>query len=316
MRIEKILPEIIQKNDKKILLVVIDGVGGLPHPETGKTELETANIPTLDEFAKRGSCGLIVPVFSGITPGSGPGHIALFGYDPVEVQIGRGVLECLGIGMELGKEDIAIRGNFATIDDNGVVTDRRAGRIPTEENERLVARLSEEIKEIKGVKFEMGKEVVDIDFDLTADKKTATAIHLKDADTIVLSENDYVFFTNGSITESTDNGTWDTPAKLKGIAESGSWKLWKKLAKKDFPVVGFATLESQLQSLVDLTDPCKSSCKSEFSVFGNAVNMTWNTLGKAKAWYEQAQKYCSQCIGTYFRPNELKKFIELHRGGM
>ncbi len=155
MRIEKILPEIIQKNDKKILLVVIDGVGGLPHPETGKTELETANIPTLDEFAKRGSCGLIVPVFSGITPGSGPGHIALFGYDPVEVQIGRGVLECLGIGMELGKEDIAIRGNFATIDDNGIVTDRRAGRIPTEENERLVARLSEEIKEIKGVKFEI-----------------------------------------------------------------------------------------------------------------------------------------------------------------
>ncbi len=87
--------------------------------------------------------------------------------------------------------------------------------------------------EEKGVKFEMGKEVVDIDFDLTADKKTATAIHLKDADTIVLSENDYVFFTNGSITESTDNGTWDRPAKLKGIAESGSWKLWKKLAKKD-----------------------------------------------------------------------------------
>ena len=155
MKIEKILPEIIQKNDKKILLVVIDGVGGLPHPETGKTELETANIPTLDEFAKRGSCGLIVPVFSGITPGSGPGHIALFGYDPIEIQIGRGVLECLGIGMELGKEDIAIRGNFATIDDNGVVTDRRAGRIPTEENERLVARLSEEIKEIKGVKFEI-----------------------------------------------------------------------------------------------------------------------------------------------------------------
>ncbi|HDN98109.1 MAG TPA: 2,3-bisphosphoglycerate-independent phosphoglycerate mutase [bacterium] len=153
--VEKILPEIIQKNDKKILLVVIDGVGGLPHPETGKTELETANIPTLDEFAKEGSCGLIIPVFSGITPGSGPGHIALFGYDPIEVQIGRGVLECLGIGIELGKNDIAIRGNFATIDENGIVIDRRAGRIPTEENERLVGKLSQEIKEIKGVKFEI-----------------------------------------------------------------------------------------------------------------------------------------------------------------
>ncbi len=87
--------------------------------------------------------------------------------------------------------------------------------------------------EEKGVKFEMGKEVVDIDFDLAADKKTATALQLKDGSEIVLGENDYVFFTNGSITESTDNGTWDTPAKLKGIAESGSWKLWKKIAEKD-----------------------------------------------------------------------------------
>jgi oleate hydratase len=87
--------------------------------------------------------------------------------------------------------------------------------------------------EDKGVKFEMGKEVIDIEFDLSADKKTATVLHLKDKNEIVLGENDYVFITNGSITESTDNGTWDTPAKLKGIAESGSWKLWKKIARKD-----------------------------------------------------------------------------------
>lgn len=87
--------------------------------------------------------------------------------------------------------------------------------------------------EDKGVKFEMGKEVIDIEFDLSADKKTATVLHLKDKNEIVLGGNDYVFFTNGSITESTDNGTWDTPAKLKGIAESGSWKLWKKIARKD-----------------------------------------------------------------------------------
>ena len=155
MDYEKILPEIIQKNDKKILLLVIDGLGGLPNPATGKTELETANIPNLNYFAKIGSCGLLTPVLPGITPGSGPGHIALFGYDPVEIQIGRGILECLGIGLEVKKGEIAIRGNFATIDERKIVIDRRAERIPTEENEKIVNLISENIKEIKGVKIKI-----------------------------------------------------------------------------------------------------------------------------------------------------------------
>ena len=152
MNYDRILPGIIKKTDSKILLVVMDGVGGLPHPETGKTELETAKTPFLDELASKSSCGLTIPVLNGITPGSGPGHIALFGYDPIDTQIGRGVLECLGIGAPVEKDDVAIRGNFATINPERIVTDRRAGRIATEENKKIVSIISEKIKEIKGVK--------------------------------------------------------------------------------------------------------------------------------------------------------------------
>lgn len=153
MEYEKILSGIIKQNDNKILLLVLDGIGGLPLPATGKTELETAKTPNLDRLAQESSCGTMTPVLKGVTPGSGPGHIGLFGYDPVETQIGRGTLECLGIGIELEKSDIAIRGNFATIDGSKIVTDRRAGRISTEENKRLVSLISENIKEISGVKI-------------------------------------------------------------------------------------------------------------------------------------------------------------------
>jgi 2,3-bisphosphoglycerate-independent phosphoglycerate mutase len=121
----------------------MDGVGGLPHPQTGKTELESARKPNLNRIAKESVCGLIDPVSPGITPGSAPGHLAIFGYDPVQFNIGRGVAEALGIDAKLKPDDIAARGNFCTIDNQGIITHRRAGRISTEKNARLCRLLSD-----------------------------------------------------------------------------------------------------------------------------------------------------------------------------
>ena len=130
-----------QPGTSKIVLCSLDGLGGLPRPETGKSELETARIPHLHALAGRAACGLIRHVGPGITPGSGPGHLGLFGYDPLRFPVGRGVLEALGIDFELKPGDVAARGNFCTVDAQGKITDRRAGRISTEMCARLVERL-------------------------------------------------------------------------------------------------------------------------------------------------------------------------------
>ncbi|MCD4690780.1 2,3-bisphosphoglycerate-independent phosphoglycerate mutase [bacterium] len=140
-RIERLPDALTAETGGKIVLLVADGLGGLPHPETGLTELETAKTPNLDALVADGATGLHVPIASGITPGSGPAHMGLFGYDPVEYLIGRGVLEALGIGFDLREGDVAVRINFATVDADGIITDRRAGRIPNDKCEELSSRL-------------------------------------------------------------------------------------------------------------------------------------------------------------------------------
>src|SRR5215467_11565139 len=127
-----LLRELRENNASKIVLLVADGLGGLPLEPNGRTELESARTPNLDSLAREGVCGLSTPVLPGITPGSGPGHLGLFGYDPLQYRIGRGILEALGINFEVGPRDVAVRGNFCTVDSGGLITDRRAGRPTTE----------------------------------------------------------------------------------------------------------------------------------------------------------------------------------------
>lgn len=157
MNIQNLIRPLIQQNNTKIIFVVLDGLGGLP--VKGKTELESASTPNLDSLARVSACGRHIPVSYGITPGSGPGHLGIFGYDPVEHQIGRGILETLGLGMDVKRTDVAVRGNYATVRD-GVITDRRAGRIPTEQSTVLTERLQKEIQTIDEAEiiFAPGKE--------------------------------------------------------------------------------------------------------------------------------------------------------------
>jgi 2,3-bisphosphoglycerate-independent phosphoglycerate mutase len=143
MEIQDLVRSLQSRNDSKIVLLVADGLGGLPLEPGGKTELEAAKTPNLDELAKRGTLGSTIPIKPGITPGSGPGHLGLFGYDPLKYQIGRGVLEATGVGFAMGPNDVAIRCNFCTLDAAGKISDRRAGRIASEESAPLAIKLRE-----------------------------------------------------------------------------------------------------------------------------------------------------------------------------
>jgi len=146
-----IIAELAQKTPSKILLVVLDGVGGLPLEKGGPTELAAAQTPNLDGLARESALGLLTPVYPGLAPGSGPGHLALFGYNPFQYLVGRGALSAIGIGADFQDGDVGVRGNFATLDALGRVADRRAGRPSDAENVRVVGKLKAAIQEIEGV---------------------------------------------------------------------------------------------------------------------------------------------------------------------
>ena len=144
---------LLQTNDKKIVLLIMDGLGGLPIEAGGPTELEYANTPVMDRLASEGSLGQTIPIRQGITPGSGPAHLSLFGYDPLVYDVGRGALSANGVGLIVNPGDVAARGNFCTIDSDGMITDRRAGRISSEEAAPVVEKLK--TIQIPGVEIEL-----------------------------------------------------------------------------------------------------------------------------------------------------------------
>jgi 2,3-bisphosphoglycerate-independent phosphoglycerate mutase len=149
MKLDALYSELTLKTNAKLALVVLDGLGDVATREQGYlTPLEAAHTPNLDALSKESAQGRMIPLAPGLTPGSGPGHLGLFGYDPLDVQVGRGVIEALGLGLELKPGDVCARANFATLDPKGIVTDRRAGRIPTETCEKLCAMLSAKVKKI------------------------------------------------------------------------------------------------------------------------------------------------------------------------
>jgi 2,3-bisphosphoglycerate-independent phosphoglycerate mutase len=156
----ELIDTLIVKNQSKIIFLIMDGLGGLPKPGRDETELEAAHTPNLDALARRSVCGLLDPVGYGITPGSGPAHFALFGYDPVKNNIGRGILEGAGIDFPMTEKDLLVRINFATVDQKGRVLDRRAGRIDNETNQRICRKLQDHVHLDSGVEviFESVRE--------------------------------------------------------------------------------------------------------------------------------------------------------------
>ncbi len=184
MQIED-LKSLLAPVNSKIVLLVMDGLGGLPMELGGKTELETALTPNMDKLAAEGILGQSSPIGAGITPGSGPAHLSLFGIDPVKTEVGRGVLEAFGVGMLVKKSEVAARGNFCTLDANGLISDRRAGRIPSDEASPICEKLKAiklpgvevEVKHVKEYRFAvvMRGEGLSPDLEETDPQRTGAA---------------------------------------------------------------------------------------------------------------------------------------------
>ncbi|MXX74784.1 MAG: 2,3-bisphosphoglycerate-independent phosphoglycerate mutase [Holophagales bacterium] len=228
---QELLSRLAQPNERRIVLLVLDGVGDLRTDAQPRTALDEARTPNLDRLAARAALGRLVPVGAGITPGSGPGHLALFGYEPTspEVDIGRGVLEALGLGLDLSPDTVVARGNFATVDGAGLLTDRRAGRIPTAEGERICARLARRI-EAAGDALGDGIEV---------------EVHPGEAYRFVL------LFRAAEGTPPLDPGLADTDPQRLGVAPmpvqaaGGSGEAARRTAERIAPVV--AALQAELR---------------------------------------------------------------------
>src|SRR5450759_4124749 len=156
----ELIKQLVVKNEKKIIFLIMDGLGGLPQEGGTKTELEAAATPNLDSLAASGTCGLLDPVGYGITPGSGPAHFALFGYDPLKYNVGRGLLSAAGLDFPMFPDDLYMRANFATLDRFGHIADRRAGRLDTEKNKLLCMKLKANVhlQKAKEVFFVTEKE--------------------------------------------------------------------------------------------------------------------------------------------------------------
>ena len=271
--------ELSQEAETKIVLFVMDGLGGLPHPDTRRTELEAAYTPHLDRLAKESVCGLTVPVAPGVTPGSGPGHLALFGYDPLVYNVGRGVLEAAGIDFDLQPSDVAARGNFCTIDDDGVITDRRAGRIGSERSEELVAGLREislgdsvralvePVREHRFVLVLRGEglsdEVTDTDPQKVGVKALASRGSTKDGKATAKLVNEWV---SGAQTYLADKSPANM-ALLRGFAKRPDWPQMADVFKMRAAAVAHYPMYRGLAKLVGMeTLPVGPALEDSFAV--------------------------------------------------